>query len=99
MICYQVCEDYIYSTLDWSCKPGLAVALSCALFVAIPFVQVYLDVQCSINVVFHLVKVLKHSDMQVFWWAVYRLRLKLASSLRSGETLQSDPSQPEVIEI
>ena len=45
----------------------------------------------TFNVVFHLVKVLKHSDMQVFWWAVYRLRLKLASSLRSGETLQSDP--------
>lgn len=68
-----VCEDYLYPPLDWSCSPGLAVALVCAIFASTPLVQ-------------------------VFWWAIFKLRLKLASSLISGEEDQCDPQQLEVIE-
>ena len=37
---WKVCEDYLYPTMDWSCNPGVAVALTCALFAALPLVQV-----------------------------------------------------------
>ena len=40
---HQVCEDYLYPPLDWSCSPGLAVALVCAIFASTPLVQVELD--------------------------------------------------------
>ena len=37
---HQVCEDYLYPPMDWSCKPGLAVALVCAILAVTPLVQV-----------------------------------------------------------
>ena len=42
---HQVCEDYLYPPLDWSCNPGLAVALVCAIFATTPLVQVELDLR------------------------------------------------------
>ena len=39
------CEDYLYPPLDWSCSPGLAVALVCAIFASTPLVQVELDLR------------------------------------------------------
>jgi len=68
-----VCEDYLYPTMDWSCNPGVAVALTCALFAALPLVQ-------------------------VFWWAVYKLRLKIASSVKPAQDQQSHSHQLEDVE-
>ena len=54
---------------------------------------------------YHKVKVIKHIfhklwlyPLQMFWWSVYKMRLKLASSFISREDSQCDPCQLEVIE-
>ena len=35
---------------------------------------------------------------QVFWWAVYKLRLKIASSVKPAQDQQSHPHQLEDVE-
>ena len=91
-----MCEDYLYPSMDWSCNPGVAVALTFALFAALPLVQVGswppsppLIRECSFVKLF---------SSQVFWWAVYKLRLKIASSVKPAQDQQSHSHQLEDVE-
>ena len=87
---WKVCEDYLYPTMDWSCNPGVAVALTCALFAALPLVQVGSWPPLLRGMFFW--------SSQVFWWAVYKLRLKIASSVKPAQDQQSHSHQLEDVE-
>ena len=87
---WKVCEDYLYPTMDWSCNPGVAVALTFALFAALPLVQVGSWPPLLRGMFFW--------SSQVFWWAVYKLRLKIASSVKPAQDQQSHPHQLEDVE-
>ena len=87
---WKVCEDYLYPTMDWSCNPGVAVALTCALFAALPLVQVGSWPPLLRGMFFW--------SSQVFWWAVYKLRLKIASSVKPAQDQQSNSHQLEDVE-
>ena len=92
--------------MDWSCKPGLAVALVCAILAVTPLVQVihistwpWLILPIVFNAIFEdqFLKLWLY-PLQLFWWSIYKLRLKLASFFNSREDNQCDPHQLEVVE-